>query len=55
MQSSNEEKTPRQWAKEIAALPVLSERRAKLNEVPENLRAIVETHLTITWAHKKHS
>jgi len=48
-----EEKPPRQWALEISQLPTPEERRARLDDVPENLRPIVKTHLTNKWEHKK--
>lgn len=47
------ERRPRHWAAEIVALNSLSERRALLAQVPECYRPMVETHLTIMWAHKK--
>ncbi len=48
-------KPPRQWAAEIAALPMLEERRAALTKVPDAIRPIVETHLRNTWLWKKHN
>lgn len=48
-------KPPRQWAAEIAALPMLEERRAALTKVPNAIRPIVETHLRNTWLWKKHN
>lgn len=38
---------PRQYATQIAAMKSLAERRAAVEAVPEHLRQIVKTHLTI--------
>lgn len=48
-----DEKRPRHWAAEIAALAPLSERRAALAQVPAHLRPLVETHLQNIWNQKK--
>ena len=53
MQPSSPEKPPRQWAQEIAALPTLADRRHRLNQVPEQHRALVKSHLSNIWARKK--
>ena len=50
-----EKKPPRQWAAEIFVLKTLAERRAALAQVPEHMRALVETHLTIAWERKRHA
>lgn len=47
------DKPPRQWAAEIAARRTLEDRRAALNQVPANLRPLVETHLKLTWQKRK--
>lgn len=48
-----DEKRPRHWAAEIAALASLNERRAVLAQVPDHLRPLVETHLRNIWNLKK--
>ncbi|MGD8174815.1 hypothetical protein [Marinimicrobium sp. ARAG 43.8] len=48
----NREKAPREWAQEVAALPSLPERRARLNEVPVHLAPLVKTHLKTIWDRK---
>jgi len=47
MPAKTEELWPRQYAKQIAAMKSLAERRAAVEAVPEHLRQIVKTHLTI--------
>jgi len=48
------ELSPRQYAQEIASLSTLESRRAALSVVPEHLRAMVQTHLTIRYEWKKY-
>lgn len=45
-------KPARQWAAEIADLPNLEARRARLREVPRNLLPLVETHLKLLWGRR---
>jgi len=47
MPAKTDELWPRQYAAQIAAMKSLSERRAAVEAVPEHLRPIVKTHLTI--------
>ena len=47
MPVDTEELWPRQYAEQIAAMKSLAERRAAVEAVPEHLRPIVKTHLTI--------
>jgi len=51
---ATEELWPRQYAKQIAAMKSLAERRAAVEAVPEHLRPIVKTHLTIRAERVKH-
>lgn len=44
-----EDKPPRRWAAEIAAKRTLADRREALDQVPANLRPLVETHLKQIW------
>lgn len=44
---------PRQYARQIAVLKTIDERRAALARVPEHLRALVRTHVEIAWNHPK--
>ena len=44
---------PREYAAAIGALPTKEERRAALDEVPEELRALVRKHVEIIWNHPK--
>ncbi|WP_394243942.1 hypothetical protein [Halopseudomonas laoshanensis] len=49
--------SPRHYAAQIAALPTKAERQAALEQVPEEWRDLVKTHVRIAWhhpsAHKK--
>ena len=47
MPAKTDELWPRQYAAQIAAMKSLAERRAAVEAVPEHLRQIVKTHLTI--------
>jgi len=47
MPAKTDELWPRQYAAQIAAMKSLAERRAAVEAVPEHLRPIVKTHLTI--------
>ena len=51
---ATEELWPRQYAEQIAAMKSLAERRAAVEAVPEHLRPIVKTHLTIRAERVKH-
>lgn len=48
-------KLPRQHAAEIMALPTVAERRAALDRVPPEFRAMVETHIRIAWRRREGS
>jgi len=54
MPGKTEELWPRQYAAQIAAMKSLAERRAAVEAVPEHLRPIVKTHLTIRAERVKH-
>jgi len=54
MPGKTEELWPRQYAEQIAAMKSLAERRAAVEAVPEHLRPIVKTHLTIRAERVKH-
>ncbi|WP_339079653.1 hypothetical protein [Pseudomonas sp. TMP9] len=40
---------PRQFARQIVAMPTKEARRAALAEVPEDLRDLVRTHVEDAW------
>lgn len=44
---------PRQFARQIAAMRLLEERRAALLNVPEEWRELVKTHVQNAWHHPK--
>lgn len=44
---------PRQYARQILAMPTKEERKAALADVPEHLRELVRTHVEIAWNHPK--
>lgn len=44
---------PRQFARQIAAMRTLEERRAAILNVPEELRGLVKTHVQNAWHHPK--
>lgn len=48
------EKRPRHWAAEIAALPTLEQRREALNAVPDQIKDLVKKHIEITFFVNKH-
>ena len=54
MPAKTDELWPRQYAAQIAAMKSLSERRAAVEAVPEHLRPIVKTYLTIRVERVKH-
>ena len=54
MPVDTDELWPRQYAKQIAAMKSLAERRAAVEAVPEHLRPIVKTHLTIRAERIRH-
>ena len=51
---ATEELWPRQYASQIAAMKSLVERRSAVEAVPEHLRPIVKTHLTIRAERIRH-
>jgi len=54
MPVDTDELWPRQYASQIAAMKSLAERRAAVEAVPEHLRPIVKTYLTIRAERVKH-
>jgi hypothetical protein len=48
------EKRPRHWASEIAALPTKEQRLERLNKVPPEWQSLVKTHVEITFFINKH-
>lgn len=44
---------PREHASRIAELPTLAERRAAIEAVPMAYQAMVKTHLSIIFRHRK--
>lgn len=46
------QKRPREYAFEIARLTHIDDRRAALEQVPEEWRDLVKTHLKIIWDRK---
>jgi len=54
MPVDTDELWPRQYATQIAAMKSLAERRAAVEAVPEHLRPMVKTHLTIRAERVKH-
>lgn len=44
---------PRQYARQIAAMRALEDRRVALLNVPEELRELVKTHVQNGWNHPK--
>jgi len=43
------EKRPRHWASEIAALPSKEQRQEHLDKVPPEWKALVKSHVEITF------